>query len=102
MKTETEKPLVWELDPDFRRDAPAHPIPYCAKCQRKVDTTKANRVWVNWETWSASNDRESVVYSGSGGKVFKHVDGVISEEWIGPDCWKVLMKSPKKAVFPQP
>lgn len=102
MSTESETAKAWELDPDFRRDAPKHPIPYCAKCQRKVDITKAHRVWVNWETWTVSLERDLVVYSQGSKGPTKHVDGVIGEEWIGPDCWKVLMKAPKKPVLPTP
>lgn len=61
----------YDLDPDFRRGAPDGDVPYCARCQKKVDPAKAKRVTVCWETWKVSE----------GGN-----------EFVGQDCWKAITK----------
>jgi hypothetical protein len=77
---------VCNLDPDFRGKAPkdseGNYLPYCARCQRKVDVSKSRKAWVNWETWEVSLDREAIVKG--------HSPSVIGEEFIGPDCWKAI------------
>lgn len=77
---------VLDLDPDFRRNVPrdgaGNYLPCCAKCQRKVDASKARKAWVNWETHKVSTDRDAV--SGD------TAESNVTEEWIGPDCWNAI------------
>lgn len=78
--------MIFNLDPDFRpkhpRDKDGNLLPYCVKCQRKVDPARARKAWVNWETHKVSLVREEIAGS--------HSSDVIAEELIGPDCWKQI------------
>jgi hypothetical protein len=63
----------FNLDPDFRRDAPESGD-YCVRCQRPIaDRKKALFVTVHWETWT-------VIAGGN--------------ELIGADCWRTITKEP--------
>jgi hypothetical protein len=60
---------AFNLDPDFRKDAPTNGL-YCVRCQKPIkDASKAVRVTVDWNTWLATE----------GG-----------EEFMGADCWKTI------------
>lgn len=78
--------MTFDLDPDFRlkhpRDEYGRLLPFCVKCQRKVDPTKVRKAWVNWETHKVSLNREEVAGN--------HSPAVIAEEFIGNDCWKMI------------
>ena len=63
--------MAYELDPDFRRDAP-NGKPYCVRCQKAIaDVNKAIHVTVDWDTWLVTE----------GGT-----------ELMGRDCWKQITK----------
>jgi len=60
---------AFNLDPDFRKDAPEG-VAYCVRCQKPIkDATKSVRVTVDWNTWLVTE----------GG-----------EELMGADCWKTI------------
>ena len=60
---------AFNLDPDFRKDAPEG-VTYCVRCQKPIkDASKAVRVTVDWNTW--------LVMEGG-------------EELMGANCWKTI------------
>lgn len=62
---------AFDLNPDFRKDAPKSGL-YCVRCQKPIkDFAKAIRVTVNWNTW--------LVMQGG-------------NEFMGADCWKTITK----------
>jgi len=74
----------YNLDPDFRRDAP-ETGDWCARCQKPIkDRRKAVAVTVHWETWT--------VFAGG-------------EELIGADCWLTITREahcgPSPAITPE-
>lgn len=77
------KPVIGCLDPDFRpkipTDAQGREVEHCARCRRRVNTKKARKAWVNWETWEVSLDRAAIIKG--------HSENVVNEEFIGPECW---------------
>lgn len=86
-RTDEGSAQAFDLDPDFRRNPPRDKdgklLPCCAKCQRKVNTSKARRAWVHWGTNEVSLSKDAFAsYAG--------FPACIAEEWIGPDCWKEI------------
>jgi hypothetical protein len=69
---------VYQMDPDFRRDAPEHGA-YCVRCQKPImDPSKAVSVTVDWNTWLVTE----------GGS-----------ELMGADCWTITQRThPKRGA----
>lgn len=51
-----EKPKIYHLDPDFRKNPPTDK-PFCCRCQKPV-TGNFKRVSVDWDTWRFHEDPE--------------------------------------------
>lgn len=79
--------MKYDLDPDFRpkftRNQDGSLAPTCAKCMKRVNPNTARKAWVNWATHDVSLVRSEVVHP-------NYSETEISEEFIGPDCWKTI------------
>ena len=64
---------TYQLDPDFRKDAPLDEIPFCVRCQKPLKGARYTTVLVNWGNWEV-----------------RQVKG--STELMGMNCWKIISK----------
>lgn len=86
-------PEAFYFDPDFRSNShPKNPTePYCCRCQRNVDITKAIPVSINDETWMAveGHDRHEEIRT----NFYANQVGLVYNGWIGKDCRAAIAKA---------
>jgi hypothetical protein len=62
--------MSYYLDPDYRRDAPAHGL-YCCRCQKALRDNNYITVTVDYNTMTVRKDANG-------------------KEYIGNNCWKII------------